>query len=146
MIWDFQQKGGENLPKNDSTLLEKANCYGTPMYVYDGEALKDHYDHITAWLHQSAEVFFSFKSNGNVSIASLLQSFGAGIEVASAGELLMAVKAGYSPTHIIFSGPENRSKRSMSLFSMRSIVLSPNQRKSSSISLSLQSIKTNRHQ
>lgn len=105
MIWHFQQKGGENLPKNDSTLIEKANGYGTPMYVYDGDALKDHYDHITAWLHQSAEVFFSFKSNGNVSIASLLQSFGAGIEVASIGELLMAVKAGYSPQHIIFSGP-----------------------------------------
>lgn len=83
--------------ENDFTLLEKANRYGTPMYVYDGDALKEHYEHITSWLHQTAEVFFSFKSNGNVSIASLLRSFGAGIEVASEGELFMAIKAGYSP-------------------------------------------------
>ena len=98
------------MPKNDSILLEKANRYGTPMYVYDGDALKDHYDHLISWLHQSVEVFFSFKSNGNVSIASLLRSFGAGIEVASAGELLMAVKAGYSPQQIIFSGPGKGKK------------------------------------
>ncbi|MFP3419015.1 type III PLP-dependent enzyme [Bacillus sp. SIMBA_154] len=98
------------MPKNDTSLLEKANRYGTPMYVYDGDELKDHYDRITSWLHQSAEVFFSFKSNGNLSIASLLRSFGAGIEVASVGELLMAVKAGYSPQHIIFSGPGKRKE------------------------------------
>ncbi|TYS32530.1 hypothetical protein FZC65_08250 [Bacillus pumilus] len=105
MIWHFHQKGGGNLPENDSLLLDTANRYGTPMYVYDGDALKEHYGHITSWLHQTAEVFFSFKSNGNFAIASLLRSFGAGIEVASAGELLMAVKAGYSPQQIIFSGP-----------------------------------------
>lgn len=44
--------------ENDFTLLEKANRYGTPMYVYDGDALKEHYEHITSWLHQTAEVFF----------------------------------------------------------------------------------------
>ncbi|MBD3858272.1 type III PLP-dependent enzyme [Bacillus sp. 28A-2] len=98
------------MPKNDMTLVEKANRYGTPMYVYDGDELKDHYDRIMSWLHQSAEVFFSFKANGNLSIASLLRSFGAGIEVASVGELLMAVKAGYSPQHIIFSGPGKRKE------------------------------------
>lgn len=105
MRWNFHQKGGGVVLENDFTLLEKANRYGTPMYVYDGDALKEHYEHITSWLHQTAEVFFSFKSNGNVSIASLLRSFGAGIEVASEGELFMAIKAGYSPQQIIFSGP-----------------------------------------
>ena len=61
----------------------KANRYGTPMYVYDGDELKDHYDRITSWLHQSAEVFFSFKS---MEIFRLHPCYGllkAGIEVAS---------------------------------------------------------------
>ncbi|MGE6631477.1 type III PLP-dependent enzyme [Bacillus sp. NPDC077027] len=98
------------MPKSDVTLLEKADQYGTPMYVYDGDELKHHYDHIKEWLHQSAEVFFSFKSNGNFSIASLLRSFGAGIEVASLGELLMAIQAGFSPHYIIFSGPGKRKE------------------------------------
>ena len=132
--------------KNDAMLLEKANGYGTPMYVYDGDALKDHYDHITAWLHQSAEVFFSFKSNGNASIASLLRSFWGWYRSGFCRRAPYGCKSGLFPEHIIFLALVSRSKRSMPLFSMRSIVLSPNQRKSSFISLSLQSIRINRHQ
>ncbi|MBJ8030422.1 type III PLP-dependent enzyme [Bacillus cereus group sp. N21] len=93
---------------NNSVLLEKCVQYGTPMYVYDGDFLKSHYNCVRSQLNSAVDIFLSFKANSNASIASLFRSWGTGIEVASVGELKTALKVGYTPDNIIFSGPGKR--------------------------------------
>lgn len=79
--------------------------YGTPFYIYDRNRLWQTYNLLRTSLHPSLNIFLSLKANNNISIANLFKSWGAGIEVASKGELFLALKAGFSPKDIIFSGP-----------------------------------------
>ncbi|PUA34645.1 type III PLP-dependent enzyme [Paenibacillus elgii] len=91
--------------KINNRLIEICSKYPTPFYLYDGRSLYDNYHEIRKSLDESVEIFLSLKANNNVSLAKLFAKWGTGVEVASKGELLLALKAGFSPENIIFSGP-----------------------------------------
>ncbi|MFI6027229.1 type III PLP-dependent enzyme [Amycolatopsis magusensis] len=86
-------------------ITELAERYGTPAFVYDGNELGSRLDGLRARLHPELEIFFSLKSNPNVSICALLHAHGARAEVSSMAELLTARRAGVAPENIIFLGP-----------------------------------------
>jgi diaminopimelate decarboxylase len=86
-------------------ISELARDYGTPFYLYDGEELGNRLTRLRATLHQSLEVFFSLKSNPNISICALLHAHGARAEVSSMVELVTALTAGVAPSDIMFLGP-----------------------------------------
>ncbi|MFK0195700.1 diaminopimelate decarboxylase [Kitasatospora sp. NPDC090308] len=87
----------------DATAL--AEEFGTPLYVYDGEALRRRITDLRALLHPRLEVFFSMKSNPNIAVCALLHRHGARAEVSSLAELLTARRAGVAPRDIVFLGP-----------------------------------------
>lgn len=90
----------------DNSLLKKqAEQYGTPLYVFDGDGIINNYYGMTQQLPENTEIFYSVKANPSLGICQLLQNCGSGIEVASAGELRLALEAGFEPRKIIFSGP-----------------------------------------
>lgn len=82
-----------------------AGRFGTPMYVYDGDAMTRTLTGLRELLHPSLEVFFSLKSNPNISVYSTLRAAGARAEVCSLVELRTALLAGTPPQEIIFLGP-----------------------------------------
>jgi len=84
-----------------STLIEK---WGTPLYVYDWEIAKKKLKMVKEAL-PFFDIFYSVKANPNLSISALFNSIGSGAEVASKGELYLALKAGFQPKDIIFVGP-----------------------------------------
>ncbi|MGW2819054.1 type III PLP-dependent enzyme [Streptomyces sp. NPDC001415] len=84
---------------------ELAERYGTPLYVYDGDALAGHFQRLRALLHPRAEIFFSLKANPNISVCALLGAQGARAEISSMTELITARRAGITPENIIFLGP-----------------------------------------
>jgi diaminopimelate decarboxylase len=86
------------------TVLDIVEKYNTPLYVYDGEIIKMKYNLIKNYL-PNFDIFYSMKANPNISICSLFKSLGAGVEVASGGELHLALKVGFRPEDIIFVGP-----------------------------------------
>jgi diaminopimelate decarboxylase len=86
-------------------ITRLAERYGTPLYVYDGDELADRITGLRRLLHPSTEVFFSLKSNPNVSVCALLHGHGARAEVSSMAELVTARWAGVAPEDIIFLGP-----------------------------------------
>lgn len=84
---------------------ELAARFGTPSYVYDGAALRAAYQGLRERLHPAVDLFYSLKANPNVSVAALLRSLGAGMEVSSLTELATARWAGATPEEIILLGP-----------------------------------------
>jgi diaminopimelate decarboxylase len=90
-------------------IARLAEQYGTPLFVYDGDELADRLTGLRRLLHPSMEVFFSLKSNPNVSVCALLHRHGARAEVSSMAELLTARWAGVPPEDIIFLGPGKSS-------------------------------------
>ncbi|UJF31348.1 type III PLP-dependent enzyme [Paenibacillus hexagrammi] len=82
-----------------------ANTFGTPAYVYDGECMVRQFALLKDCLPESFDIFFSVKSNPLLGICELLKQQGACVEVASAGELYLALQAGFPPQDIIFTSP-----------------------------------------
>ena len=94
-----------NMQTKEIIIGGLAKNYGTPLYVYDTEVIRRCFDSLTQALTDSAEVFYSFKANPNISICAYLKSLGARAEVCSLAELEVAVQVGFSHEHIIFVGP-----------------------------------------
>jgi diaminopimelate decarboxylase len=97
MSADFQVQG--------ESARELARQFGTPLFVYDGDALVARFDQLRALLHPALEIFYSVKANPNMSVCALLRSRGARAEISSLTELITARQAGMDPADIIFLGP-----------------------------------------
>ncbi|MGD2088009.1 MAG: hypothetical protein PVH61_17655 [Candidatus Aminicenantes bacterium] len=87
------------------TVDQIVGTYGTPVYVYDARGIIQTYHSITGHLPGGVEIFYSIKANPSLAICQLLRHLGAGAEIASLGELNLALKAGFPPNRIVFAGP-----------------------------------------
>jgi len=85
-----------------SHLLE---TYGTPLYVYDATTIGERYSSLRKNLPPNAYIFYAFKANFNLSICAYLRKLGCGADIASQGELMLALRAGFRPERIIYAGP-----------------------------------------
>lgn len=79
--------------------------YGSPLYLYDLEKIEDRFDRLNASLPQNFRLHYALKANSNLTIGNLLARRGAAAEVSSLGELIAALKSGYSPQEMVFTGP-----------------------------------------
>ncbi|MCC6604229.1 MAG: diaminopimelate decarboxylase [Anaerolineae bacterium] len=89
----------ENIP-----LTHLAQRFGTPLYVYSRAAILENAQAYRAHAPHAARVCFAVKANGNPTILRLLADAGLGADVTSGGELFLALKAGFAPETIIYSG------------------------------------------
>lgn len=93
------------LHAEDVPLPRIAEEVGTPFYCYSTATLTRHYTvFLNALEGLDAEICFSVKSNGNLSILRLLANLGSGADVVSGGELRLALEAGMPAEKIVFSG------------------------------------------
>ena len=82
-----------------------AKKYGTPLYVYDFDAIKNNYNNLkSAFEGKKSLIAYAVKANSNLSVVKLLASQGAGADCVSIGEVRRALKAGVEKYKIIFSG------------------------------------------
>lgn len=79
--------------------------FGTPFYLYHCEKISSSYMKLKDALFPGAYLYYSMKANPLGKICRILNDMGAGIEVASKGELEIALKAGITPDKIIFTSP-----------------------------------------
>ena len=84
------------------TLVEE---YGTPLYVYDLEIIRQQYEVLKRSIPSKVKIFYAVKANPNLHICKFMHSLGAGAEIASSGELFIALKAGFTGKDIIYNGP-----------------------------------------
>lgn len=82
-----------------------AQQFATPLYVYDGALMRRQYRVLAQALHGFARVYYSLKANPNPAVARLFVAEGAGLEIASGGEFMIARSAGCAPGRMLFAGP-----------------------------------------
>ena len=80
----------------------------TPFYAYDRSLLKARVTELRAALPTSIKLHYAMKANPLPAVVGLMAGLVDGIDVASAGELKVALDAGANPHEISFAGPGKR--------------------------------------
>jgi diaminopimelate decarboxylase len=87
------------------SLEEVAAAGGTPLYVYSAATIAERYRAIdAAFSSHPHALHYALKANSTLAIARLLRSLGAGADANSGGEIDVALRAGFIPEQIVFTG------------------------------------------
>ena len=86
-------------------LQRAAARYGTPAYVYDLDRVGVQIGRLRCALPPGVQVRYSVKANPAPAVCQAIAGAGVGAEVSSAGELAVALDAGFRPARILVSGP-----------------------------------------
>jgi diaminopimelate decarboxylase len=85
-----------------------AERFGTPLYVYDLDVIDSQVAALQAVLPPIAELAYAVKANPALAVVAHLGGLGLGADVASAGELAAALRAGIPAERIVMTGPGKR--------------------------------------
>ena len=78
---------------------------GTPVYVYNAEAIRERYRSLDQALEPlPRRICYAVKANSTLAVLGILRELGAGADIVSGGELARALAAGFAPDRIVFSG------------------------------------------
>ena len=86
-------------------LLEAVNRFGSPSYVYDASKIKKQYCRLVNSFKtiKNLKINYAVKALSNLSILKYINHLGAGIDTVSIQEVLIGIKAGFSPNKIIYT-------------------------------------------
>jgi diaminopimelate decarboxylase len=86
-------------------LLQLAEQFGSPIYVYDAEKIKSQYNRLTKAFSkvEKLRINYAMKALSNVAILQLLKEMGSGLDTVSIQEVLLGLHAGYAPEKIFYT-------------------------------------------
>jgi diaminopimelate decarboxylase len=85
-------------------LRELADRFGTPLYVYHAEKIKEQYEKLVAGFSSiDARFFFACKALTNINILKYIYSVGGGIDCSSINEVKLALHAGVPADKILYT-------------------------------------------
>jgi diaminopimelate decarboxylase len=97
---------GSDLVINGQPISRLAARVGrTPFYAYDRSLLDARVAHLRAALPKAVKLHYAMKANPMPALVGHMARLVDGIDVASAGELMVALDAGADPREISFAGP-----------------------------------------
>ena len=86
-----------------------AQTYGTPLYVYDFDAMKTQFESLKeAFRGRKSILAYAVKANSNLSVVKHFAQLGSGADCVSIGEVRRALMAGVPKYRILFSGVGKR--------------------------------------
>ncbi len=86
-------------------LAAIAAAEGTPLYVYSAATIASRYRAIDeAFRSYPHALHYALKANSTLAIARLVRGLGAGADANSGGEIDVALRAGFIPEQIVFTG------------------------------------------
>ena len=90
---------------NPKELLQLAEEFGAPLYVYDAEKIRSQYKRLTDAFSkvESLRINYAVKALSNVAILKLLKQMGSGLDTVSIQEVQLGLHAGFSPDKIIYT-------------------------------------------
>jgi diaminopimelate decarboxylase len=103
-VSSFDRRGGA-LHCDGVPLAELAATYGTPLYVYSAATITERFLAIDrAFGDYPHALHYALKANSTLAIARLLRGLGAKADANSGGEIEVALRAGFIPAEIVFTG------------------------------------------
>ena len=86
-------------------LVQLAEQFGSPLYVYDAAKIQSQYKRLTSAFSkvEKLRINYAMKALSNVAILQLLREMGSCIDAVSIQEVQLALHAGYSPDQIFFT-------------------------------------------
>ncbi|MFQ6095496.1 MAG: diaminopimelate decarboxylase [Candidatus Bathyarchaeia archaeon] len=93
------------------SALKLAEEFDTPLYVISETRIRENFRRLRDALHRhygKVRVYYSAKANTNLSVLRILMSEGAYIDTISPGEVFLALKVGFPPEKILFTGTSVR--------------------------------------
>jgi diaminopimelate decarboxylase len=84
--------------------------FGTPFYVYDLDVVERQVGALRGALPEVVEIAYAVKANPALAVVGHLAALGLGADVASGGELQLALRAGVPPGRIVMTGPGKRDE------------------------------------
>lgn len=128
----FPISGGELVVGGERLSVLAARVGQTPFYAYDRGHLRQRVGDLRAALPASVKLHYAMKANPMPAVVGLMAGLVDGIDVASAGELKVALDAGADPREVSFAGPGKReielqqavaSRVLVNVESMREVIL-----------------------
>lgn len=85
-------------------LIRLAQQFGTPVYIYHAERIKEQYHKLTTAFHDSDTVFFyACKALTNINILRYVRDLGSGVDCSSINEVRLALHAGFPSQRILYT-------------------------------------------
>lgn len=85
-----------------STIADRE---GTPVYVYSRQYLEQRYTALDNSLREHAHcIHYALKANSTFGLVQVIQELGSGVDANSGTEISVALRAGFSPEDVVFTG------------------------------------------
>jgi diaminopimelate decarboxylase len=89
---------------DNTQLLNLAEEFGTPLFVYDAEKMKSQYERlVNAFSGLKLNVHYACKALSNIAVLQHFRSLGAGLDTVSIEEVQLGLHAGFRPDQIIYT-------------------------------------------
>ncbi len=89
---------------SNEQLLQAASEFGTPLYVYHAEKIKEQYQKLTtAFSILDTKFFYASKALTNINILKYIKDIGCNIDCSSINEVKLALHAGMDPQRILYT-------------------------------------------
>ena len=95
----------KNYNVDKSILLKISKKYKSPIYVYDGEKIKNQYNRLKIAFSgiKKLKINYACKALSNISILNFIRKLGSGLDTVSIQEVELGIKSGYKPKNIIYT-------------------------------------------
>ena len=85
-------------------LLKYAQTYGTPLFVYDADLVRERYRDLFRFIpYPKLEIHYALKANYQIGILEALRDEGCGIDAVSPAEVELALKLGFAKESVIYT-------------------------------------------
>jgi diaminopimelate decarboxylase len=89
---------------SNEQLIQAAAQFGTPLYVYHAEKIKEQYERLkNAFAESDARFFYAAKALTNINVLKYINSLGCNIDCSSINEVKLAIKAGFKSSNILYT-------------------------------------------
>lgn len=97
-------------------ILSALDAYGLPLYLYNFDKIFQQFAKLQKYLPANFHIHYALKANSSLAICQQLADLDCKADISSLGELATALKAGFLPEQILFTGPgKNQQELSTAL-------------------------------
>ena len=93
-----------SLQLSNADLTQAAREFGTPVYIYHAEKIREQYKKLTdAFASTDTTFFYACKALTNINILRYIKEIGCNVDCSSINEVNLALHAGFEPSQILYT-------------------------------------------